>query len=88
MFTFRRNRCSSSPEYAIGTYWLIISILNLSTVGLMTVVTAGTMTALGLIMGIGILKAVIKPSVAAKLAPYQGILGVIAIVLAVMAIIR
>jgi hypothetical protein len=73
--------------FVVGMYWLIQSILHLNTVGFMAVVTAGTMTALGLIMGISILKAVISESVAAKLSPYQGILGVVAIVLAVLALI-
>lgn len=73
--------------FVVGAYWLLQCLLHIGTTSLLAVVTAGTMMALGLLMGVGILKAVIPTSVAAKLSPYQGGLGVVAIILAIWSLI-
>ena len=85
-----------------GAWWVIKAILNiqlLSHVPLAWIIWLGTgavMLLLGFLLGIGVLKTFVKDDAAnakadellAKLAPYQGTLGVIAIVLGLYGVLR
>jgi len=73
--------------FVVGVYWLIQCVLHLGSTSVISFVTAGTMMALGLLMGVGILKAFVSESLVEKLSPYQGVLGVVAIVLAIWSLI-
>ncbi len=81
--------------FGLGVWWLVISILN-AWFGVLHLVPIAVYIALGLLMGIGVLKTFIKKeevtgkldACVLKLTPFQGILGLTAIGLSVWALIQ
>ena len=81
--------------FGLGVWWLVQSIIN-GWFGVVHLITIAVYIALGLLLGIGVLKTFIKKeevtakldACVVKLSPYQGILGLVAIGLAVWALIR
>mgnify|MGYP001546611368 CR=1 FL=1 len=84
---------------ATGIFWLIQTILHIANLGVfglvISLVTNGVCIGLGLLLGIGTIKTFVGneevkaklDEVVTKIAPYQGILGLIAIGLAVYGLI-
>ena len=81
--------------FGLGVWWLVQSIIN-GWFGVLHLITIAVYIALGLLLGIGVLKTFIKKeevtakldACVVKLSPYQGILGLVAIGLAVWALIQ
>lgn len=81
--------------FGLGVWWLVQSIIN-GWFGVVHLITIAVYISLGLLLGIGVLKTFIKKeevtakldACVVKLSPYQGILGLVAIGLAVWALIQ